>query len=49
MEFKIEKKKLMTAVELASNAVAKKTTNPILSGILLDIKENELNIYATDL
>ncbi|PNR96819.1 DNA polymerase III subunit beta [Petrotoga sp. 9PWA.NaAc.5.4] len=49
MEIEVDIKALKNAVELTNNAVSKKTTNPILSGVKLETKENFLHIYATDL
>ncbi|HOO74855.1 MAG TPA: DNA polymerase III subunit beta [Tepiditoga sp.] len=49
MVIEIDKKILNDTVDMASNAVARKTTNPILSGIKFHVKDSKLNIYATDL
>ncbi|BBE30663.1 DNA polymerase III subunit beta [Tepiditoga spiralis] len=49
MTFEIEKKLLSDALEMASNAVAKKTTNPILSGIKIEAEGENIHFYATDL
>jgi DNA polymerase-3 subunit beta len=45
----IDRKAFNNGIMMASNAVARKTTNPVLSGIKIHVKENILNIYATDL
>jgi DNA polymerase-3 subunit beta len=49
MGFQINTKVLRDAVELANNAVSRKTTNPILTGVKLYIEDNVLHIYTTDL
>ena len=49
MKFEINKKTLSSLVDMAEKAVAKKTTNPILSGIKIEVAAKELNVYATDL
>ncbi|UYP01120.1 DNA polymerase III subunit beta [Oceanotoga sp. DSM 15011] len=49
MTFEIEKKGLNNALEMASNAVARKTTNPVLAGIKMHATKDKLHIYATDL
>ena len=49
MGFQIKTKALRDAIELANNAVSRKTTNPILSGVKLYIEDNVLHIYTTDL
>jgi len=49
MKFEINKKALSSLVDMAEKAVAKKTTNPILSGIKIEVVAKELNVYATDL
>ncbi|MFA6841835.1 MAG: DNA polymerase III subunit beta [Defluviitoga tunisiensis] len=49
MGFQINTKTLRDAVELANNAVSRKTTNPILSGVKLYLEDNVLHIFTTDL
>lgn len=47
--FTVNKKEFYSAIEMSSHAVAKKTTNPILSGIKIEVFEKYVHIYATDL
>ncbi|MGY4687463.1 DNA polymerase III subunit beta [Petrotoga sp. DB-2] len=49
MSFEIDTRVLKNAVQLTTNAVSKKTANPILKGIKLAVEDDELHIYATDL
>lgn len=49
MAFEINTRDLRNAVQLTTNAVSKKTTNPILKGIKLEVEGDILHIYATDL
>ncbi|HBT51624.1 DNA polymerase III subunit beta [Petrotoga olearia] len=49
MSFEIDTRVLKNAVQLTSNAVSRKTVNPILKGIKLTVEEDVLHIYATDL
>ncbi|SHF06986.1 DNA polymerase-3 subunit beta [Marinitoga hydrogenitolerans DSM 16785] len=48
-KLQIERSKLNSLMDMASKAVAKKTTNPVLSGYKFSVKDNDLHIYATDL
>ncbi|AEX84467.1 DNA polymerase III, beta subunit [Marinitoga piezophila KA3] len=51
MIYKLEvtRNKLLNLMDMASKAVAKKTTNPVLSGFKFSVKDNNLHLYATDL
>lgn len=48
-KLQVERSKLNSLMDMASKAVAKKTTNPVLSGFKFSVKENDLHLYATDL
>ncbi|KLO24179.1 DNA polymerase III subunit beta [Marinitoga sp. 1197] len=48
-KLQIERSKLNSLMDMASKAVAKKTTNPILSGFKFSVKNKDLHLYATDL
>ncbi|KAF2956655.1 DNA polymerase III subunit beta [Marinitoga sp. 38H-ov] len=48
-KLEVERSKLNNLMDMASKAVAKKTTNPILSGFKFSVKDNDLHLYATDL
>lgn len=50
MNFSIAQKKLYTGVQKVKNAVSKKNTLPIISGILIEsTEENNLHLIGTDL
>lgn len=49
MEFTVSKADLSRALSVTQNAVAKKTTMPILSNVLISAAENLVRISATDL
>ncbi|MBM7559565.1 DNA polymerase III subunit beta [Marinitoga litoralis] len=48
-KLEVERSKLNNLMDMAAKAVAKKTTNPILSGFKFSVKDNDLHLYATDL
>ncbi|OQY10987.1 MAG: DNA polymerase III subunit beta [Marinitoga sp. 4572_148] len=48
-KLQVERSKLNSLLDMASKAVAKKTTNPVLSGFKFSVKDDELHLYATDL
>ena len=49
MQFQIKRDKLLKSLTIAHNIIERKNTIPILSNVLLEIKNNKLNIIATDL
>ena len=49
MEFSIKRDALLKSLTLAQGIIEKKNTLPILSNILLNVKEGKLSIIATDL
>ncbi len=49
MQFKIERDRLLKSLSVAHSIIEKKNTIPILANVLLEIKDNRLNIVATDL
>ena len=49
MQFQIKRNILLKSLTLAHNLIERKTTLPILSNVLLEIKDSKLNIIATDL
>ena len=49
MKFEIGRASFEEMLNMALKAVAKKTTNPVLSGVKIELKEGALHIYATDL
>lgn len=49
MHFKIEKEQLFNTVQSATKGISSRSTLPILSGLLLDIKKDGITAYATDL
>ena len=49
MEFLIKRDVLLKSLNLAQGVIEKKNTLPILSNVLLQIKEKKLIIVATDL
>jgi len=49
MEFTIKRDTLLKSLTLAQGIIEKKNTLPILSNVLLDVKNNKLSIVATDL
>lgn len=49
MRFSIQKSALMQAVQTVSKAVAVRTTKQVLSGILLEVRDNEITATAYDL
>ncbi|GAB6189974.1 DNA polymerase III subunit beta [Marinitoga arctica] len=48
-KLQVERSKLNSLMDMASKAIAKKTTNPVLSGFKFSVKDNDLHMYATDL
>ena len=49
MQFKIKRDILLKSLSLAQGIIEKKNTLPILSNVLLEIKNSKLSIVATDL
>lgn len=49
MKIKIEKKDLLNLISRSQNIVEKRNTMPILVNVLLDAKDDELHIFATNL
>ena len=49
MKFTIKRDTLLKSLTLAQGIIEKKNTLPILSNVLLDVKNNKLSIVATDL
>ena len=49
MKFSIQRSTLLSALQLLSKAIPKRSTLPIIGCGLFDVKENNLNIRATDL
>lgn len=49
MKFKAEKKDLLSLLAKTQNVVEKRNTMPILVNVLLDMKDNQLKVFATDL
>ncbi len=49
MQFQIKRDKLLKSLSIAHNIIERKNTIPILANVLLEIKNNVLNIVATDL
>jgi len=49
MNFKCAKNDLLEGIQIAQRAISNKTTLPILSGILFDLKKDKLILSATDL
>ena len=49
MQFQIKRNILLKSLTLAHNLIERKTTLPILSNVLLEVKNGKLNIIATDL
>ena len=49
MQFQINRDVLLKSLSVAHNIIERKNTLPILSNVLLEIKNNKLNIIATDL
>lgn len=49
MEIKLQKGKVKDVLNVISKVVPSNPTMPILGGILIEIEENELSFYATDL
>ena len=49
MQFNINRDQLLQSLNFVQGVVEKKNTLPILSNVLLNIKENKLEIIATDL
>lgn len=49
MKFEVEKEKLLIGINATLKAVASKTTMPILECFLIETKNNQLKITATDL
>ena len=48
MQFQIKRDVLLKSLSIAHNIIERKNTLPILSNVLLEIKNNKLNIVATD-
>ena len=49
MHFQIKRDKLLKSLNIAHNIIERKNTLPILSNVLIEAKNNKLNIVATDL
>src|ERR1041385_7801459 len=49
MKIKVNKDELLTAIQTVSNIVSSKATLPILSNMLLETKDGNLKMNATDL
>ena len=49
MQFQIKRDILLKSLSVAHSVIERKNTLPILSNVLLEIKEKKLNIIATDL
>lgn len=49
MKFQIEKKELSTLTTLVYRAASNKHTIPVLSGLLIEVKDNVLTMTATDM
>ena len=49
MQFQIKRDILLKSLAAAHNVIEKKNTLPILSNVLLEIKNKKLNIVTTDL
>ena len=49
MHFKVKRDLLLKSLTLVQGVVEKKNTLPILSNVLLQLKNNKLYIVATDL
>ena len=49
MQFQINRDVLLKSLAIAHNIIERKNTLPILSNVLLEIKNSKLNIIATDL
>ena len=49
MQFQIKRDVLLKSLAIAHNIIERKNTLPILSNVLLEIKNNKLNVVATDL
>ena len=49
MQFSVKRDVLLKSLNFVQGVVEKKNTLPILSNVLLQLKENKLSIVATDL
>ena len=49
MQFSIKRDDLLKSLTLAQGIIEKKNTLPILSNVLLNVKDGKLSIIATDL
>ena len=49
MQFQIKRDTLLKSLSIAHNIIERKNTIPILANVLLETKNNKLNIIATDL
>ena len=49
MKFICEKQKLQEGISIASKAITGKTTMPILEGIYITAKNNELTLIGSDM
>ena len=49
MQFQIKRDVLLKSLSIAHNIIERKNTLPILSNVLLEIKNEKLNVVATDL
>ena len=49
MEFSVTKSALLTELNMTQGVVERKTTIPILSNLLVEAREGQLTITATDL
>ena len=49
MQFQIKRDTLLKSLNYAHNIIERKNTLPILSNVLLEIKQGKLSVVATDL
>ena len=49
MQFQIKRDTLLKSLNFAHNIIERKNTLPILSNVLLEIKNSKLSVIATDL
>ena len=49
MQFTVKRDKLLKSLNFVQGVVEKKNTLPILSNVLLQLKDNKLSVVATDL
>ncbi|MDR2369412.1 MAG: DNA polymerase III subunit beta [Mycoplasmataceae bacterium] len=48
MKFTIEKNKLLTLLKLPSSIIENTTINPVLTGLLMEVKNNQITIISTN-